>query len=215
MKTAQLFRSDRPRTGSGKAGSWLAAALLASAAGLGAPWALAQQSQEPPATQEPPTTQQTPPSSQGEAQPGLEMTERKFQDWTLRCGRSQQGPEVCEVQQQTIDNEGRTVMAVAVGTLPGTSDLGLLIILPLRILLPSGVALAIDGGSEIPLQVDWCEQHGCRIEMLIGSDLLNRLKAGHEAKVFFEALDPEGQRRSLGYPISLLGLTAALNELIG
>jgi invasion protein IalB len=209
MKITQLFRSDRPRTGSGKAGLWLAAALLASAAGLGAPWALAQQSQEPPATQ------QTPPSSEGGTQPGLEMTERKFQDWTLRCGKSQQGPEVCELQQQQTDREGRTVMAVAVGTVPGSSDLGLLIILPLGILLPPGVSLAIDGGAEVPLQVERCERQGCRIEMLLEPALLNRLKAGREAKVFFEALNPQGELTRLGVPVSLLGFTAALNELTG
>src|SRR5919106_2941691 len=209
MKITQPFRSDRPRAGSGKAGRWLAAALLASAAGLGAPWALAQQSQEPPATQ------QTPPSSEGAAQPGLEVTERKFQDWLLRCGRSQQGPEVCELQQQQTDSEGRTVMAVAVGTVPGSSDLGLLIILPLGILLPPGVSLAIDGGAEVPLRVERCERQGCRIEMLLEPALLNRLKAGREAKGFFEAYDPEGELTRLGVPISLLGFTAALNELTG
>jgi invasion protein IalB len=210
MKIAQLFRFDRPGTGSGKAGLWLAAALLASAAGLGAPCALAQQQ-----SQEPPATQQTPPSSEGEAQPGLEMTERKFQDWTLRCGKSQQGPEVCELQQQQTDREGRTVMAVAVGTVPGSSDLGLLIILPLGILLPPGVSLAIDGGAEVPLEVATCERQGCRIEMLLEPALLNRLKAGREAKVFFEARDPQGKLTRLGVPVSLLGFTAALNELTG
>jgi invasion protein IalB len=49
--------------------------------------------------------------------------------------------------------------------------------------------------------------------MLMEPPLLNRLKAGREAKVFFEAYDPEGQLQRLGVPISLLGFTAALNEL--
>ena len=60
------------------------------------------------------------------------MTERRFQDWMVRCGRPPgQEAEVCEMQQQQIDKEDRTVMAVAVGQVPGTSDVGLLILLPL------------------------------------------------------------------------------------
>jgi invasion protein IalB len=106
-------------------------------------------------------------------------------------------------------------MAVAVGRVPGTSDLGLLVVLPLGILLPAGVTLQIDGGAEVPLQVDRCERPGCRVEMLLEPDLLNRLKAGSQATVFFEAIDPQGERQRLGVPISLLGFTAALNEVTG
>jgi invasion protein IalB len=189
----------------------LAAALLATF-GLGTSGVLAQQGQEAP--EEAPATQ-PPPSGGAETPPGLEMTERQFQDWILRCGRSEQGPEVCEMQQQQTDREGRTVMAVAVGTVPGRSEVGLLIILPLGIILPSGVTLQIDGGGDVPLEVERCERQGCRIERLVEPELLNRLKAGREAKVFFEAFDPEGQLRRLGVPISLLGFTAALTELTG
>jgi invasion protein IalB len=49
--------------------------------------------------------------------------------------------------------------------------------------------------------------------MLLEPDLLNRLKAGTKATVFFEAIDPQGERQRLGVPISLLGFTAALNEV--
>ena len=142
------------------------------------------------------------------------MTERQVQDWMVRCGRPPgQEAEVCEMQQQQIDKEDRTVMAVAVGQVPGTSDVGLLILLPLGILLPAGVTMQIDGGAEIPLEVERCERQGCRIERLIEPDLLNRLKGGTKATVFFEAIDPQGKRQRLGVPISLLGFTAALNEV--
>jgi invasion protein IalB len=185
----------------------IAAAALLVAFGFGAPDVLAQQGEAPPAQEAPPPA--------GATQAPPEMTERQFQDWVLRCGRSEQGPEVCEMQQLRTDSEGRTVMAVAIGTAPGRPEVGLLIMLPLGILLPAGVTLQIDGGGDVPLQVDWCERQGCRIEMPVEAALLNRLKAGREAKVFFEAIDPEGQAQRLGIPISLLGFTAALSELTG
>ena len=189
----------------------LAAAAMAVALGLGAPIAFAQQSQQAPA--QPAPGQQGAPQ-EGAAQPEVELTERQVQDWMVRCGRPEgQEQEVCEMQQQQVDKEERTVMAVAVGQVPGTSDVGLLILLPLGILLPAGVTMQIDGGAEIPLQVERCERQGCRIEHIIEPDLLNRLKAGTRATVFFEAIDPQGKRQRLGVPISLLGFTAALNEV--
>ena len=191
----------------------MAAGLAAVAAfGLGTPDLLAQQSQPAP-EQAPPAQATSPPATEGQPPPDLDLTERQFQEWILRCGKSLQGPEVCEMQQQRADKEGRTVMAVAVGTVPGSSDLGLLIILPLGIALPPGVSLQVDGGAEVPLVVDRCERQGCRIEMLIKPDLMTRLKGGREAKVFFEADNPQGERQRLGVPISLLGFTAALSEL--
>jgi invasion protein IalB len=186
-----------------------AAATMAGALGLGASMAFAQQGQQAPAA---PAQQGAP--QQEAAQPEVELTERQFQDWMVRCGRpNEQAPEICEMQQEQVDSEDRTVMAVAVGQVPGTSDLGLLVLLPLGILLPAGVSMQIDGGAEIPLQVERCERQGCRIERIIEPDLLTRLKAGTKATVYFEAVDPQGERQRLGVPISLLGFTAALNEV--
>ena len=93
----------------------------------------------------------------------------------MRCGRQdEQGPEVCEMQQQQTDKEGRTVMAVAVGKVPGSPDLGLLIMVPLGVLLPAGATPEIDSGAEMPLQVNRCERQGCGIELLLKPDLLTR-----------------------------------------
>jgi invasion protein IalB len=195
----------------------LAAGALTAALGLGAPDVLGQQAQEAPPEQAAPPQQGAPqqaPAPEGAAPPDVEMTERRFEDWMVRCGRPRgQEAEVCEMQQQQIDNEDRTVMAVAVGKVPGSSDVGLLILLPLGILLPAGVTMQIDSGAAIPLEVERCERQGCRIERLIEPDLLSRLKAGTKATVFFEAFDPQGKRQRLGVPISLLGFTAALNEV--
>ena len=189
----------------------LTAVAVVAALGLGAPEVLGQQGQEVP-EEAAPQQQRTP--QEGAGPPEVALTERQFQDWMVRCGRpDEQGPEVCEMQQQQVDNEDRTVMAVAVGEVPGTSDVGLLILLPLGILLPAGVTMQIDGGAEIPLQVERCERQGCRIERILEPDLLNRLKGGTKATVFFEAFDPQGERQRLGVPISLLGFTAALNEV--
>jgi invasion protein IalB len=213
----------------GNARRRLAAVTLVTVMSLGAPAVFAQQGEQPtpaPQQQAPqgqPAPQQQAPQGQAAPQQGApgqaapaeqKLTERQFKDWTVRCGRqNEQGPEVCEMQQQQTDKEGRTVMAVAVGKVPGSSELGLLIMVPLGVLLPAGIMLQIDSGAEMPLQVNRCERQGCRIEMLLKPDLLTRLKSGSQAKVFFEAFDPQGERRRLGIPISLFGFTAALEQV--
>jgi invasion protein IalB len=192
-----------------------AALALAAVLCMGAPGVFAQATQEPtPAPEQQQQTPQQPVPQDEAAREAGTITERQFKDWTVRCGRrGEQEPQVCEMQQQQADSEDRVIMAVAVGEVPGTSDLGLLVMLPLGILLPAGVTLQVDGGAEVPLQVDRCERQGCRVEMLLESDLLSQLKGGSEAKVFFEAVNPQGARQRLGVPISLLGFTAALDEV--
>jgi invasion protein IalB len=223
----------------GSARRRLSAITLVAAVGLGAPAVFAQQGEQPaPAPQQQAPQGQAAPqpqapegqvlpqqAPQGEAAPQQgapgqappaesKLTERQFKDWTVRCGRqNEQGPEVCGMEQQTTDKEGRTVMAVFVGKVPNSSDPGLLIMVPLGVLLPAGVMLQIDSGAEMPLQVNRCERQGCRIELLLKPELLARFKSGSQAKVLFEVFDPQGERRRLGVPISLQGFTAALEEV--
>src|SRR5690606_39917849 len=140
-------RRGRPR----RLATRLAAVVLAAPLAAGAPIALAQQTEQAP-PQEGARGQQRAPQGGAEAAP--ELTERQFKDWLVRCGRpDQQGPEVCQMQQEQVDRQDRTVMAVAVGKVPGSSEVGLLILLPLGILLPAGVTMRIDDGAEIPLEV--------------------------------------------------------------
>lgn len=214
MTAREHERSEgsRPGPGRGVLGGLAAAAFLAALAASVSP-AFAQESQQAPAQEGAQQRQEAP--QEGGA-PELELTEERFQDWLVRCGKpDEQGPEVCEMQQEQVDREDRTVMAVAVGLVPGTSDVGLLILLPLGILLPPGVTMQIDGGPEIRLQVERCERQGCRIERILEPDLLNRLKAGTKATVYFQAIDPQGERQRVAIPISLLGFTAALNQVVG
>ena len=235
-----MRKAKDTRTGpGGSARRRLAAITLVAAVGLGAPAVYAQQGEQPaPAPQQVPESQaapqpqapqgqvapqQVPQEGQAAPQQGApgqappaesKLTERQFKDWTVRCGRqNEKGPEVCGMEQQTTDKEGRTVLAVFVGKVPNSPDPGLLIMVPLGVLLPAGVMLQIDSGAEMPLEVNRCERQGCRIELLLKPDLLTRLKSGSQAKVLFEVFDPQGERRRLGVPVSLQGFTAALEQV--
>jgi len=155
------------------------------------------------------TTTAPPPPSE----PGLEV--RQFQDWAVRCGRpAEDAPQTCEMVQQRLDEQGQTVLAIAVGRVPNTDDPGMLIILPLGIWLPPGVVLQVDGGEEVPARIERCERRGCQVELLLEGNALTLLKAGTEANVLFQIYDENGQPKVVGVPFSLLGFTAALNEIM-
>jgi invasion protein IalB len=155
------------------------------------------------------TTTAPPPPSE----PGLEV--RQFQDWAVRCGPPAEGaPAACEMVQQRLDEQGQTVLAIAVGKVPNTDDPGMLIILPLGIWLPPGVVLQVDGGEEVPARIERCERRGCQVELLLETKVLTLLRSGREANVLFQIYDETGQPKVVGVPFSLLGFTAALNEIM-
>jgi invasion protein IalB len=156
------------------------------------------------------TTTAPPPPSE----PGLEV--RQFQDWAVRCGRLAEGAaEACEMLQQRQDEQGQTVLAIAVGDVPNNDSPGMLIILPLGIWLPPGVVVKVDGGKEVPARIERCERRGCQVELLLEPDVLTVLKSGREANVLFQIYDQSGQPKVVGVPFSLLGFTAALDEIKG
>jgi invasion protein IalB len=144
-----------------------------------------------------------------------EFETQQFQDWAVRCAK--QGPgatTACEMIQQRQDDQGQTVLAVAVGRVANTANPGMLIILPLGIWLPPGVVVKVDEGKEIPARIERCERRGCQVELLLEPDVLKLLKAGTRANVLFQIYDEKGEPRVVGVPFSLLGFTAALNAVM-
>lgn len=147
------------------------------------------------------------------AEAGVEV--QQFQDWAVRCGQPAAGGQrACEMVQQRQDEQGQTVLAIAVGNVPGAPDPGMLIILPLGIWLPPGVMIMVDGGERVPARIERCERRGCQVELLLEQKVLTLLRSGREAHVLFQIYDEQGETREVGVPFSLLGFTAALAEVV-
>lgn len=144
-----------------------------------------------------------------------ELETRQHQDWVVRCSKAEAVASApCEMVQQRQDDQGQTILAVAVGKVANTPNPGMLIILPLGIWLPPGVVVKVDDGQEVPARIERCERRGCQVELLLEPDVLNLLKAGTEANVLFQIYDENGEPQVVGVPFSLLGFTAALNEVM-
>jgi invasion protein IalB len=184
---------------------WLLAALLS----LPAPVPALAQASQAPTGQAPesagqaPKTAATPQGRDGQ----------QFQDWTLRCKQPEGKPEACEMHQRVENRKGDRVLLAVVGRVPDLDAPGMLILLPLGIALPPGAFLKIDSGDAQPLEIKLCERAGCRIEMLLKPDLLAKFKAGTKATVTFYVFDQQG-RQQIDVPVSLLGFSAALAEVM-
>ena len=183
-----------------------AAALAISLTG-GSSAAFAQAEGEAPAPEPAPATPAT-------AVPSGPRDGTVLQDWTLRCQLPEPDQEICEMRQRIVDQNGNRVVLAVVGRLPNVDIPGLLILLPLGIALPPGTFLQIDQGEERRVQVERCESQGCRIELLLDGELLPLLKAGSQARIGFHVYDGQGERPRVEVPISLIGFSAALAEVM-
>ena len=162
------------------------------------------------ATPDPPAA---PPQAPAPLPPGP-RDGKVLQDWTLHCRLPQPDREFCEMRQSIVNENGDRVVLAVVGRLPNPDAPGLLILLPLGILLPPGTYLRIDQGEEVEVPVARCERQGCQVELLLDDDLLPRLKAGSQAVVTFHVADGRGQQLRVDVPISLIGFSAALAEVM-
>jgi len=136
-----------------------------------------------------------------------------FQDWRAKCvSPDEKKPQQtnCHVFQDLLQKEsGKRVLHVAIGHLSDKQPLAMIITLPLGIALPQGISMRIDekDNKQIPLQA--CFTNGCQAAFELESSWLKKLKAGKNAEVIFYNL----RNQAISIPVSLKGITAAINAL--
>ena len=138
----------------------------------------------------------------------------RHEDWIVRCqpapGDAFGAEEFCEMYQQVSEQENdQTVLEAVIGYPPEADRPVALFNLPLGMLLPPGVQLRVDDGEAERFPVQICLQAGCRSSIELSDDLVRRMKGG--ARATLTIADP--QNRQVDIPLSLLGFTAALNEV--
>lgn len=139
---------------------------------------------------------------------------QRFQDWTLHCVTAEGRPEACEMLQDVSNDKGR-VLLMMVGRVPNIDTPGMLILLPLGIALPAGVSLRIDNGDRQPIELKLCAKEGCHAEQApLKPDVLSALKAGTKGTVSFYVFARQGKQQQVNIPVSFLGFSAALAEVM-
>lgn len=133
--------------------------------------------------------------------------------WDLRCERTADGSDPCQMYQLLKDEKGNSVAEISMFGLPagGEAVVGATIVTPLETLLPPGLAFAIDGaeGKVYPYSV--CAQIGCIARVGFTAAELDALKKGSKGTLTIIPAAAPDQRVALN--VSLDGFTAAFDAV--
>jgi len=133
-----------------------------------------------------------------------------YGDWALRCeSTASSSIEQCVlVQSVAAENKPDVQMAVIVLRAPNGGFI-LRVVVPLGIILPSGLGLKIDKVDIGRTGFMRCLANGCMAEVVMDDTLLNRFKTGDTA-LFVIFLTPD---EGVGIPIQLTGFSSGLSKL--
>ncbi len=133
-----------------------------------------------------------------------------FGDWSLRCIRTTDGADPCQLYQLLKDKTGTPMAEVTVVALPkgGKIAAGATIITPLETLLIDQLSFAIDGGKPATYPFSFCTQVGCIARLGFTAEEVARLRQGKVATVtVVPVADPNA---TVSAEVSLSGFTKAL-----
>ena len=130
-------------------------------------------------------------------------------DWQVHCATDPAGLQECFIFQAVdMQANGERVMT-AVAAKPAGAEPLLRLTVPLGVLLPNGLNMAVDQVDLGTVGFLTCFVDGCMTQVTLTPDVLSSLKAGNQATVTI--YDTVGQ--PAGLPLSLSGFTAAWDAL--
>ena len=134
----------------------------------------------------------------------------QFGDWTLRCETPVGGSiEQCALVQSVVADDRPAIQLVVIVMRSGDGSHILRVVVPLGIILPSGLGLKIDRTDIGRTGFVRCLANGCMAEVIMDDSLIAKLSAGQSALfVLFPAPDD-----GVGVPINLAGFAAGLEKL--
>lgn len=177
-------------------------------------------------TSEDSTTEETPPApsvvdglSVGEVvsdepQVGQRYTTETIGDWTMRCVKTANDEDPCEMFQLLEDDEGNPMSEVTVFQLPENDRFaaGATIIVPLETALQAGLTMKIDTNPARRFPYAFCDRVGCYAQIALADEDVTILKRGNKAEldiVPFAAPDTP-----VKVTLSLTGFTAAYEKAV-
>lgn len=144
---------------------------------------------------------------------GQTYTKSTHGDWTLRCMKTQDGKDPCELYQLLKDGNGASVAEASVLPMTGKVQAIVTFIAPLETDLQQGLSLQIDNGKEARFPFLVCAQVGCVSRIGLTDADLAPMKKGKAATVTLHPFGaPADQKVRLN--LSLAGFTAGLDALI-
>lgn len=135
-----------------------------------------------------------------------------FDDWSLRCVRSEPGaPDPCNLYQLLSNDEGVAVAEFNVFPLPEgqRAAAGATIVVPLETLLTQQLTIAVDGQNARRYPFTFCNRAGCVARVGFTLEELEELKGGTAATIRLVPAAAPGDEVILD--VSLIGFTAGFD----
>ncbi|WP_210528291.1 invasion associated locus B family protein [Rubellimicrobium arenae] len=152
-----------------------------------------------------------PAAASGEPQVGQPYTRESFGDWALRCLKSAEGPDPCQLYQLLHDDQGNTVAEISMFPLPEgqRAAAGATIVAPLETLLTEELTLSVDGTGARRYPFTFCNRAGCIARVGFTAEELAQFKRGNSAQLsIVPAAAPD---QTVDLTISLSGFTAGFD----
>lgn len=138
-----------------------------------------------------------------------------FNDWEMRCVRTESGDDPCQLYQLLRDGEGNSVAEFSLFNLPegsGQAVGGATVVTPLETLLTAQLRLAVDGGETRRYPYSFCSQIGCFARLGFTQGEIDNFKRGAKATVtLVPAAAPD---ETVVLDVSLSGFTAGWDAVV-
>lgn len=145
---------------------------------------------------------------------GRTYTKDTFGDWDLRCIRTEDGNDPCQLYQLLLDSNDTSVAEINIFTVSGNPDIvaGATIVTPLETLLTADLRMAVDAGEVRVYPFAFCRQIGCFSRLGLTAEDIAGFRAGIVANVIIvPAAAPD---QTVDLRASLTGFTAAWNAIV-
>ncbi|WP_299686562.1 invasion associated locus B family protein [uncultured Tateyamaria sp.] len=147
-----------------------------------------------------------------EPQVGQTYIQEKNGDWEMRCIRTEDGNDPCQMYQLMTDSEGTPVAEISIFRLPegGRAVAGATIIVPLETSLPEQLTMRVDAGQARRYPFAFCNTVGCYSRVGLVQEEVNSFRRGNAATVtIVPALAPD---QKVELKLSLSGFTASFEK---
>ncbi|WP_415920602.1 invasion associated locus B family protein [Tateyamaria sp. SN6-1] len=147
-----------------------------------------------------------------EPQVGQSYISEKNGDWEMRCIRTEDGEDPCQMYQLMTDSEGTPVAEISIFRLPegGRAVAGATIIVPLETSLPEQLTMKVDAGQARRYPFAFCNTVGCYSRVGLVQEEINAFRRGNAATVtIVPALAPD---QKVDLNLSLSGFTASFEK---
>ena len=148
----------------------------------------------------------------GEPKVGETYIGDAYGDWEMRCIKTEDGDDPCQMYQLMSDSEGTPIAEISIFRLPegGRAVAGATVIVPLETSLTDQLSMQVDGGSLRRYPFAFCNQIGCYSRIGFIAAEVDEFKRGNTAELnIVPALAPNQNVRVL---MSLAGFTAAYDK---